>query len=171
LFEIESGLTVWEILTFILLIVILRLYAWRPLLLALNKREAAIRQSIESAEEAKRDAEKVLEEARYALSQFDRERERIRLRGYAFSDQLKVTASTAAASEAERILDENRKEIQRVKEKAIQQLRAEVGGLVVDAAALIIDHAMDAARHRKLIESVLVSLPVDGIAKEESVQA
>ncbi len=57
-----------------------------------------------------------------------------------------------------------------MKEKAIQQPRAEVGGLVIDAAALIIDHTMDAVKHRKLIEFVLESLAVDGIPREENIE-
>lgn len=153
LFEIESGLIVWEILTFILLILVLRLYAWRPLLAALNKREATIRQSIESAEEAKWDAERALEEAHYALSQCESELERMRQRAHAHADHVKATVLTSAAREAERLLDQSRKEIQRGRERAIQQLRADVGGLVVDAAALIIDHVMDSPRHSRLIES------------------
>lgn len=74
-----------------------------------------------------------------------------------------------ARSEAERVLNENRKEIKRIKERAVQQISAEIGGLVFQSASIIIDHVLDAAKHRELIEHALDNVPFDGVLKEEGI--
>lgn len=165
LFEVESGLIIWEILTFVLLLVILRVYTWEPLTAFLAKREAAIKQVLESADKAKVDAEKALIEAKQGLMSFDRQLEKARQRARLFANQIEVALSVTAAKEVEGILAENRKNIERTKESAIQQFRVEIGGLVVESAALLIDNSLDAARHRNLIDRVLQSLPADGNAE------
>lgn len=161
LFEVGSGLIIWEILSFALLLVTLRVYTWKPITAFLAKREVAVKQVLESAEKAKVEAEKVLLEARQALSSCDQQLEKVRQRARAFASQIEVDLSVTAAKEAERILDGNQKDIERMKERAIEQLRGEIGGLVVESAALLIDNTLDGARHRKLIDRVLQRLPAD----------
>lgn len=52
MFDINPGLILWTILTFVIVVLILRAVAWKPLLAALNAREEQIRSSIQHAEEA-----------------------------------------------------------------------------------------------------------------------
>ena len=58
----DPGLIIWTIITFLLLLFILKKAAWKPLLSALQKREDTIASSIQKAEQAKVDAEKLLKE-------------------------------------------------------------------------------------------------------------
>src|SRR5258708_2343441 len=85
----NPGLIVWTIVTFILLAFILRKFAWKPLLDALHKREEHVRQSIERAEQAKQDAERILEENRKQLANAEAEARRIMNEGRALSEKLK----------------------------------------------------------------------------------
>ena len=71
MFEINPGLIVWTILTFIAAAVILRAYAWKPLLAALAAREERIRAQIAEAETARREAERLLEENKAQLARAD----------------------------------------------------------------------------------------------------
>jgi len=61
MFDINPGLIVWTIITFIAALVILRAYAWKPLLASLTAREERIRTQIAQAEHARREAERLLE--------------------------------------------------------------------------------------------------------------
>jgi F-type H+-transporting ATPase subunit b len=62
--DMNPGLILWTILTFILLLVILRAVAWKPLLGALTAREESIRTSLQDAENAQQEARRLLEENR-----------------------------------------------------------------------------------------------------------
>ena len=64
----NPGLILWTIFTFLILLVILRKFAWKPLMESLHKREETVRSSIERAETARQDAERLLEENRKQLA-------------------------------------------------------------------------------------------------------
>ncbi len=162
MFSVDSGLILWEIITFILLLVVLRLYAWKPLRTALKKREQSIRQAIEDVEQARRDAERLLKTSRTALRQTEREFNQIKQRCEPVLGQIRDAALAAAVQHTDRILNDSKEEIQRMKEQAMQQLRAEIGELVVECAAVTIDKTLDDEKHCKLIENALQSLPLNG---------
>ena len=60
LLDVNTGLIVWTILTFLILLFILKKIAWKPILTALDQREKDIKDSLEKAEQAKEDAQKIL---------------------------------------------------------------------------------------------------------------
>jgi len=126
-FNVDSGLILWEVITFILLLVTLRLYAWKPLVRELRKREIAIQQAIDQAEQARGDAEIVLRSSRDALEHTLLEFDRIRQRSEPLINQIKNVALDTADGQVNRILSETTEEIQRVKERAIQQCGARSG--------------------------------------------
>ena len=67
--DINPGLILWTIITFIIVVLILRAVAWKPLLGALTAREQQIRSSLQHAEQAQQDAERLLEGPRVRLVQ------------------------------------------------------------------------------------------------------
>ena len=73
----NPGLIIWTIVTFVLLIILLKKFAWKPLLEALQRREESVRNSIERAERAKQEAERLLEENRKQLERAGQEGQRI----------------------------------------------------------------------------------------------
>jgi F-type H+-transporting ATPase subunit b len=66
--EINPGLILWTIITFVVVLMILRMTAWKTLLGALTARENTIRTSLEQAEQARQDAHKLLEENKKQLA-------------------------------------------------------------------------------------------------------
>ena len=66
--DVNPGLIVWTIVTFVCLLIVLRKFAWKPLLEVLQKREEHVRSSIERAEHAKQEAERLLKENQEKLS-------------------------------------------------------------------------------------------------------
>lgn len=162
MFILESGLVIWETIVFGLLIVVLRAFAWKPLGVFLNKRTASIRQSIENAEEAQRETYELLQRSRDALLQSEKVIERSKKKALELSSQLNATMAEVAEKAVHQILNENREQIQYLKRQAIHQLRAEIGGLAVECAAIIIDSALDDQKHKQLIDRVLLSIPING---------
>ena len=157
--EPNPGLIIWTIVTFVLLLIVLRKFAWKPLLTALHDRESSIRGTLEHAENAKAEAERILEENRKQLAKAGEEAQKILAEGRALGDRLKQEIVDQANQQSRRMVDQARLEIERDKESAIAQLRGEVAALAIQAAEKILNETLDAKRHRALIDDSISKLP------------
>lgn len=155
----NPGLIVWTIVTFVLLLIVLRKFAWKPLLKALHDRESSIRGSLDQAEGARAEAERILEENRRALARAGEESQKILSEGRALGEKLKQEIVDQANQQSRRIVEQARQEIERDKEKALSQLRGEVASLALQAAGRILNETLDEKKHRALIDESLAKLP------------
>ncbi len=157
--ELNPGLIAWTIITFLLLVTVLRTFAWKPILGALKTREEGIRTTLERAEEARNEAARLLEEHRRQLQQAEQEGHRIMSESRALGDKLKEEIVTQAHQQSRRMIDQAKEEISRDKDAALSQLRSEVASLAITAAEKILDESLDDARHRKIVDAYLNQLP------------
>lgn len=159
MFDINPGLMIWSAAVFVLLAFVLRKFAWKPLIEALEKREAHVRSSIEQAEQARQDAERMLAENRKELARAEEESRKIITEGRALAEQLKSEIVDKANQQSRAMVEQAKLEIERDKEAALNQLRGEVANLAVLAAGRIIGESLDAEKHRKLVDDMLRQLP------------
>lgn len=155
----NPGLIIWTIVTFVLLVVVLRKFAWRPLLEALTKREESVRGAIERAEHAREEAERLLEEHRKQVARSEAEAQRILAEGRALGEKLKNDIVEQANAQARKLADQAKQEIERDKDAALATLRNEVAGLAIKAAEKILDETLDEKRHRQIVDSFMNNLP------------
>ncbi len=155
----NPGLVIWTIITFICLLLVLRKVAWKPILDALHKREDAVRTSIERAEQARVDAERLLEEHRKKIEVAEHEGRRIINEQRALAEKLKEEILQQTNDQSRRMIDQAKDEINRDKEAALAQLRGEVADLAIKAAGKILDETLDENKQRKIIDSFLNTLP------------
>ncbi|HLF13381.1 MAG TPA: F0F1 ATP synthase subunit B [Bacteroidota bacterium] len=155
----NPGLIVWTIVTFVLLLLVLRKFAWKPLLKALHDRESSIRGTLEHAENAKAEAGRILEENRRQLARAGEESQKILGEGRALGEKLKQEIVDQANRQSRRMVDQARLEIGRDKDNALAQLRREVATLALQAAGKILNETLDEKRHRALIDESLSKLP------------
>ncbi len=156
--EINPGLIIWTIITFIIVVAILRGTAWKPLLKALNDREARIRESLEQAEHAQTEAQRLLEENRKQLAAAEEQAARIIKEGRDLGERLRSEILEKAQAASRQTVEQAKAEITREKEAALNQLRGEVADLAVAAAGKILEANLDAARQRKLVDSAIQEL-------------
>lgn len=156
--DINPGLIIWTIITFVLLVIVLGKFAWKPLLQALESREKEIAEALHAAEQAKKDAERMMQENRAAMERANAETARLIAEGRAMAEQMKNDIIAKAHQSAKQMLDQAKEEIVREKESAVQQLRSEVADLAITAAEKILDESLDAAKQKKLIDKVLQQL-------------
>lgn len=157
--DINPGLIVWTIVTFILLVTVLRAYAWKPLLAVLQEREEHVRNSIERAEQARAESERILEENRKQLATAESEANRILGEGRALGEKLKNDIVDQANKQSRKMIEQAKQEIEREKESALEKLRSEVANLAIGAAEKILDETLDENRHRKIVDGYLRDLP------------
>jgi F-type H+-transporting ATPase subunit b len=153
--EINPGLIVWTIITFVIVLVILRATAWKPLLGALTAREEKIRSSLKDAQDAQEQARALLEENRKQLALAEEQSQRIIREGRDMGERLKAEILEKANASARSAVAQAREEIQREKESALTQLRSEVADLAIQAAGKILDANLDTAKQRALVDAVI----------------
>ncbi len=158
LLKIETGLIMWTITTFIVLVLVLGKFAWKPILEALHSREAEIADSLKKAEEAKKDAERMMQENKLAMDKASNETARLIAEGRAMAEQLKNDIVAKANESAKKMLDQAKDEISREKDAAMAQLRTEVAELSITVAEKILDESLDGAKQKKMVDKVLQQL-------------
>ncbi|MBM4159727.1 MAG: F0F1 ATP synthase subunit B [Ignavibacteria bacterium] len=159
MFDINPGLMVWTIATFVVLVLVLSKYAWKPLLKVLQEREDGIRQALEQADRARSEAADLAKQNEKNLAQAEEEYQRIIREGKTLADKLREEIVVKARQQAQREIQQVKEEIQRDIDAARQQLRVEVADLAIQAAGKILDETLDAQKHRKLVDNFLNQLP------------
>jgi F-type H+-transporting ATPase subunit b len=155
----NPGLIIWTIVTFVLLLLILRKVAWKPLLEILSKREESVKNALEKAEKAQNDAERIFRENQKALERVNVEGQKILNESRIFAEKLKDDIVDKANQQSRKMLDAAKEEIARDKEAAMFQLRSEIATIAIGAAGKIIDETLDESKHRKLVDSYMKELP------------
>jgi F-type H+-transporting ATPase subunit b len=153
--EINPGLIIWTIFTFVIVLAILRATAWKPLLGALTAREEKIRLSLTEAQNAQQQAQALLEENRKQLALAEEQSQRIIREGRDLGERLKAEILEKANASARSAVEQACEEIQREKESALTQLRSEVADLAIQAAGKILDANLDTAKQRALVDAVI----------------
>lgn len=153
--DINTGPILWTILNFVILLLVLRAVAWKPILNALHTREASINDALDRAERAKADAERILAENQSAMQKAEEEGQRVLRESREFAEKLQSEASARAQQETQRLLQDARQEIERSKQQALVELRGEVATIAVDAAEKILKESLDADRHKRLVNEYL----------------
>ncbi len=156
--DINPGLILWTIITFVVVLLILRLAAWKPLLEALTAREEHIRSSIQKAEEAQQAAEKLLAENKRQLARAEEQSQRILNEGRDMGEKLKAEIIEKANASSRTLIEQAKDEIQREKDAALTQLRSEVADLAIAAAGKIMEANLDTPKQRALIDSVIAQI-------------
>ena len=159
LFDINPGLILWTIVSFLLLAFILGKFAWKPMLNALNEREGKIRGALEEADRARTEAAEMIKQNEKNLARAEEEYRKLVREGKALAEKLKEDMLSKARQQAQQTLTQAAEEIQRSVETAKQQLRGEMADLAVKAAEKILEETLDAQKQKKIADSVIKQLP------------
>jgi F-type H+-transporting ATPase subunit b len=157
--ELNPGLIIWTILVFLALVFILKKVAWKPILDALHKREHDIHDAIANAEQAKKEAEKLLAEHRAQLARINEESSKLLKEARDTAEQSKNMILQQANASARQMIEQAKIEIERDKDAALLSLRKEVASLAIQAAEKILDESLDEKKHRTLVDNFLATLP------------
>lgn len=153
--NVDPGLMIWTVITFVVLLVILRFTAWKPLLASLDARERRIREAVEGAERAREESEALLERHRKVLEEAKDQAQQIIDEGRADGLKLRHDITNQARVEAEELRARSLKEIDLATDQAKKELFVQASQLSVDLAERILRRTLDSADQRRLIERVL----------------
>jgi F-type H+-transporting ATPase subunit b len=148
----DPGLYIWTIATFLILVYLLGKFAWRPLLAALERRQEAIRKSLDDAQQAKQELERLNVESRKILAdarvQADSILSQTRSDASRLRDELKQKAQVEAAG----IVKNAERQIEMETVRALQQIRNEAVDLSITIASKLLERNVSKADNERLIE-------------------
>ena len=143
------------VVNFIILFVILSLVAYKPIVKMLNERQAKIKESMEQAEKIRQETARTEEEIKAHLEKARKEGQGVITQATQIGERLKEEAKQGARQEAKSLIDKARGEIQRERDKSMEELRAEFADIAILAAEKVINETLDKKKHKKIIEEVL----------------
>jgi len=155
LVQADPGLFIWTIVTFLVLLSLLAKFAWRPLLAALDSRQETIRKSLDDAQQARQELERLNKESAEIIRTARVEAESIISQGRADGERLREEVRQKARAEADHIVKNAERQIQLETGRALQQIRREAVDLSVMIASKIIQRNISKEDNERLIEDAL----------------
>ena len=164
----DIGLMIWTLLAFIVALLILRKYAWPAITEALDKRQRAIVESIETAERTRTEAQELLQEYRERLREARRQADEIVARARKAGEVHERETLEKAKVQREELMQQTRRDIEAETRRAIQEIRAEVADLTVIATEKVTRKALDEDDQKRLVEEALTELDFTSLGERRN---
>ena len=159
--EFSLGLFFWQTLLFVALLLLLKKFAWKPILDAVNERETSIKDSLSAAEKARDDMEAVQADNKRILKEARAERDALLTEAKTASVQIVNQAKEAAKAAADKITAQAQETIQNEKIAAINELKGQVASLSIDIAEKVIQTELkDKATQEQLVSQLVKEIAV-----------
>ncbi|MCD6202300.1 MAG: F0F1 ATP synthase subunit B [Bacteroidales bacterium] len=152
----DVGLLFWMLVSFTLLLIILKKFAWKPILNSLREREESISEALSTAEKARAEMEKLKTDNEAIIREARIEKEKILKEAREIKIQIVDKAKQEASQEANKIIEVARLNIRQEKATALDEIKKQVAELSVDIAEKILREKLSAdTEQKKLIEKYL----------------
>lgn len=157
--EFSAGLFFWQILLFVGLLLLLRKFAWKPILNAINEREEGIRSALASAEEAKKEMQSVTADSEKLLQEARAERELMLKEAREIKEKMLADAKSQAQVEGEKMIAQARQSIEGEKKAALDDIRTQVASLSVEIAEKVLQQQLENKdKQLKLVDQLVGDL-------------
>lgn len=151
-------LGIWTIVVFLLLLFVLKKFAWKPMLEGLHKREESILSAMEEAQKARDEAMKLREELKVEMSKANDKIRELMEEARRDGQRLKDEMVAQANAEIQANRDRMQREFQIAKEQLVQETFNRTTELATLAASKIIRRELSANDHRRLVDEALTEL-------------
>jgi len=154
--DFSYGLFFWQILVLLVLIFLLKKFAWKPILESLNEREEGIQKALDAAEEAKKEMQNLKADNEKMKQEARQERDAMLKEATQMKKQMIAEASEEAENKAEQIISKAQLAIQNEKKVAINELKEQVAKYSFEIAEKVLQQELkDKKDQRNLISKYL----------------
>ena len=136
--DFSLGLFVWQAILFIALILLLKKFAWKPILDSVNDREEGIKSALDSAEKAKRDMENLQADNQKLLKEARAERESMLKEAREIKNKMIEDAKGEAQAQANKMIQQAQDAIETEKKAAMSELKKQVADLSIEIAEKVV---------------------------------
>jgi len=150
------GLVFWTVITFLILLFILKKFAWKPILGAVSSREESIKEALAAAEAARREMENLQADNEKILQEARAERELMMKDARDLKNKMIADAKEEAQATASKIIAQAQAAIESEKKAAVAELKSQVASLSLEIAEKVVKQELsDKSSQQKLVEDML----------------
>ena len=162
LLNFDPGLILWQLIIFVLLVILLAKLAWKPIIGALREREQSIQDSLDMAEKARDEMAKLKADNEKLLKAAREERDKILREARDASNRMKEEAQADAKKAADRIIDDARAAIHIEKQAALKDVKIQVASFALEVAEKLIKKNLSGeAPQKDLVEQYINDLTLN----------
>lgn len=155
LLRFDPGVGIWALVVFLILLWILKRFAWGPILDALDAREKSVRESLDQAASIQAENARLADEQAKALAEARAEATRIVQSAREAGETLRKSVEAAAQDEKRRILASATQEIEAQTRAAVAELRKTTADLSIQVAEKLVRQNLDDAKNRALVDQLI----------------
>jgi len=164
----DVGLMIWTLIVFGLAMYVLGKFAFPRIAAALDKRQQAIEEAIDTADRTRAEANELLTEYRERLSEARSQADEIVARARKSAEHHELESTADAKRKREEMMEATQREIAAETKRAIQGIRGEVADLTVLATEKVTRKTLTSDDQRKLVEDALSELDFSSLAGEKA---
>src|SRR5690606_4762742 len=154
--DFSIGLFFWQLILFVVLVLLLRKFAWKPILDAGEKRESGIEDALKSAENAKLEMQHLQADNERLLKEARAEREAMLKEARDLKNKMIEDAKEEAKTQANNLIAQAQASIETEKKAAIADLKSQVANLSIEIAEKVVrEELSNKDKQMKLVESML----------------
>jgi len=154
--EFSFGLFFWQLFIFVGLVLLLKKYAWKPILDTVNERESSIKDALSAAAAAREEMENLQADNQRILKEARTERDTLLKEARTTSNQIVEQAKAEAKKEADKIMQQTQEAIANEKAAAVEDLKRQVAGFSLDIAEQVLKSELESeSKQKQLVEKLL----------------
>jgi len=154
--DFSFGLFIWQILIFVGLIFLLKKFAWKPILDAVNEREDGIKNALQSAENARKEMQNLQEDNQRILQEARLERDAMLKEAREMKEKMVADAKNEAQAQGLLMIEQAKTAIEGEKNAALAELKSQVASLSLEIAEKILKEELSNKESQvKLVEKML----------------
>jgi F-type H+-transporting ATPase subunit b len=166
LIDVVPGLMIWTLVCFAITFFVLRKYAFGPIQRTIDERRDRIRKSVEEADNARAEAQRLLEEHRALIGSAKSEAADILAEARKVGDAQIERVKKESEEERQRRLEETKRQIDAETKRSLDLIRTEVADLTLEATARVTGKVLDGEDQRRLIDEAIAELDFSALEKE-----
>jgi F-type H+-transporting ATPase subunit b len=163
-----TGLMIWTLVTFVIVLIVLRKYAYGPLQQMIDARRQAIVADLDAAESARTEAQETLAEYRQQLAEARKEAGKIVEDARRVGDERRAAAVAELEAEKNRLMRQTQDEIRAETRQALNAIKTQVADLAVAATEKVVRARLNEAEQRRLIDEALADVDLSTLVPPDS---
>ena len=158
LLDLDPGLAIWTIITFVTLLFILKTFAWKPLLQSLESREHHIRETLENSEWSQHEAQQILERAQMQLADVNDQARQVLEDAEDKAKKVQDEAIGATETHCLRLKNKTKEEIKQLQAKAVADVWGQLGDFGIQIAGQLLKKSINPDDHAAIIDEALADI-------------
>ncbi|MGV6845257.1 MAG: F0F1 ATP synthase subunit B [Lutibacter sp.] len=159
--DFSYGLFFWQSLLFIALLLLLRKFAWKPILNAINDREEGIKKALDEAENARKEMQNLTADNERILKEARIQRDTLLKEAREMKENMIADAKNEAQEQAAKVIEQAKASIESEKQAAINDIKKQVADLSIGIAEKVVkDELTDKNKQVKLVEDMLKDITI-----------